>query len=66
MEEFKEAVEREAKMDAMIETLVELEEEPLTNNPDAVGELLEAWDTVVDTSPVEGDFKDQYNGGGFV
>ena len=31
VEEFEEAVEHEAKMDAMIETLVESEEEPLTN-----------------------------------
>ena len=53
-------------MDAMIKTLVELEEGPLTNDPDAVGELLEAWDAVVDTSPVEGDFKDRFNGGGFI
>ena len=66
VEEFEEAVEREAEMDAMIGTLVELEEEPLTNDPDAVGELLEAWDTVVDTSPVEGDFEGWYDGGGFV
>ena len=65
VEEFEEAVEREAEMDAMIETLVE-SEEPLTNDPDAVGELLEAWDAVVDTSPVEGDFEGQYDGGGFV
>ena len=36
-------------MDAMVEALVELEDEPLTNNPDAVGELLGAWDTVVET-----------------
>ena len=49
----------------MIEILVKSEEEPLTNNPDAVGELLKAWDAVVDTSPVEGDFEGQYNGGGF-
>ena len=66
VEEFEEAVEREVEMDAMVETLVELEEEPLTNDPDAVGELLKAWDAVVDTSPVEGDFEDRYNGGGFV
>ena len=66
VEEFEEAVEREAKIDVMIKTLVELEEEPLTNDPDAVGELLEAWDAVVDTSPVEGDFEDRYNGGGFI
>ena len=66
VEEFEEAVEREAEMDAMIGTLVESEEEPLTNDPDAVGELLEAWDAVVDTSPVEGDFEGRYDGGGFV
>ena len=66
VEEFEEAVEREAEMDAMIETLVESEEEPLTNNPNAVGELLEAWDAVVDTSPVEGDFEGRYDGGGFM
>ena len=62
VEEFEEAVEREAELDAMVES----EEEPLTNDPDAVGELLEAWDAVVDTSPVERDFKDWYDGGGFV
>ena len=66
MEEFEEAVSREAKVDAMVESLVELEGEPLTNDPDAVGELPEAWDMVVDTSPVEGDFIDRYDGGGFV
>ena len=66
VEEFEEAVSREAKMDAMVEALVESEDEPLTNDPDAVGELLKAWDTVVDTSPVEGDFVDWYDGGGFV
>ena len=66
VEEFEEAVEHEAEMDAMIKSLVKLEEEPLTNDPDAVGELLEVWDTVVDTSPMEGDFKDRYDGGGFV
>ena len=49
-------------MDVMVEALVKSEEEPLTNDPDAVGELLEAWDAVVDTSPVEGDFKDRYDG----
>ena len=64
-EEFEEAVSHEAKIDTMVEALVELEDEPLTNDPDAVGELLKAWDTVVDTSPVEGDFIDQYDGGGF-
>ena len=66
VEEFEEAVDREAKMDAMVEALVELEDEPLTNDLDTVGELLEAWDAVVDTSPVEGDFVDWYDGGGFV
>ena len=66
VEEFEEAVSREAEMDAMVEALVELEDEPLTNDPNAVGELLEVWDTVVDTSPVEGDFVDWYDGGGFV
>ena len=58
VEEFEEAVSREAEVDAMVESLVESEGELLTNDPDAVGELLEAWDTVVDTSPVEGDFID--------
>ena len=66
VEEFEEAVECEAEMDAMIGTLVESEAPPLTNDPDAVGELLKAWDAVVDTSPVEGDFEGRYNGGGFV
>ena len=66
VEEFEEAVSHEAEMDVMMEALVKSEGEPLTNDPDAVGELLEAWDTVVDTSPVEGDFVDQYDGGGFV
>ena len=66
VEEFEEAVDHEAKMDAMVESLVVSEDEPLTNDPDAVGELLEAWDMVVDTSPVEGDFVDWYNGGGFM
>ena len=31
---------REVEMDAMVEGLVESEDKPLTNNPDAVGELL--------------------------
>ena len=66
VEEFEEAVEHEVEMNAMVETLVESEEEPLTNDPDAVGELLKAWDAVVDTSPVEGDFEGWYDGGGFV
>ena len=42
VEEFKEAVEREAKVVAMVNALVESEEEPLTNDPDAIGELCEA------------------------
>ena len=58
VEEFEEAVTCEAKVDVMVESLVESEGELLTNSPDAVGELLKAWDTVVDTSPVEGDFVD--------
>ena len=58
MEEYEEAVSREAELEAMVESLVGSEGEPLTNDPDAVGELLEAWDAVVDTSPVEGDFVD--------
>ena len=66
VEEFEEAVSCEAELEAIVESLVELESEVLTNNPDTVGELLKAWDTVVDTSPVEGDFIDQYDGGGFV
>ena len=66
VEEFEEAVNHEAEMDAMVEALVESEDEPLTNDLDAVGELLKAWDMVVDTSPVEGDFMDWYDGGGFI
>ena len=66
VEEFEEAVSCEAKVDAMVESLVESEGELLTNDPDAVGELLKAWDAVVDTSPVGGDFVDRYNGGGFM
>ena len=66
VEEFEEAVSHEAKLEAMVESLVELEGEVLTNDPDAVGEILEAWDMVVDTSPVEGDFVDRYDGGGFM
>ena len=66
VEEFEEAVTRKAEVDVMVESLVESEGEVLTNDPDAVGELLEAWDVVVDTSPVEGDFVDRYDGGGFV
>ena len=66
VEEFEEAVTREAELEVTVESLVESEDELLTNDLDAVGELLEAWDAVVDTSPVEGDFVDQYDGGGFV
>ena len=66
VEEFEEVVDCEAEMNVMVEALVESEDEPLTNNPDTVGELLEAWDAVVDTSPVEGDFVDWYDGGGVV
>ena len=66
VEEFEEAVTCEAEVDTMVESLVELESGVLTNDLDAVGELLEAWDVIVDTSPVEGDFVDRYDGGGFV
>ena len=66
MEEFEEAISCGAELEAMVESLVESEGEVLTNDLDAVGELLEAWDAIVDTSPVEGDFVDQYNGGGFM
>ena len=66
VEEFKEVVTHEAELEAMVESLVGSGDEVLTNDLDTVGELLEAWDTVVDTSPVEGDFVDRYNGGGFV
>ena len=66
VEEYEEAMSREAELKAMVESLVESEGESLTNDPDAVGELLKAWDAVVDTSPVEGDFVDRYDGGGFV
>ena len=63
VEEFEEAVEHEAEVVAMVNTLVKLEEEPLTNDPDAIEELYEAWDLTLDASPVEGDHED---GGGFV
>ena len=65
-EEFKEAMECEAKVVAMVDSLVEPEEELLTNNPDAIGELCEAWDLTMDTAPVEEDFKERYARGGFV
>ena len=65
VEEF-EVMDCEAKMDVMVGALIKLEDEPLTNDLDAVGELLEAWDMVVDTSPVEGDFVDWYDRGGVV
>ena len=58
VEEFEEAVSHEAELEVMVESLVELEGEILTDDLDAVGELLKAWDVVVDTSPVEGDFVD--------
>ena len=65
--EFEEAVGFEAETVAMVDAWVEAEgEEPLTNDPGATAELIEAWDAIVDTSPVEGDFKERYTGGGFV
>ena len=36
VEEFEEAMSHEAEMDVMVETLVKSEDEPLTNDPDAV------------------------------
>ena len=64
VEEFEEAVEREAEVIAIVDSLVKSEEEPLTNDLDAVAELEELWDCVVDTSPVEGSFEERYPGGG--
>ena len=66
VEEFEEAAEREAEVMAMVDALVESEEEPLTNDSEAVKELNEAWDALMDTSPVEGDPVERYAGGGFV
>ena len=66
VEEFKEAMDMEVEAAAMVESLVESDKELLTHDPDAVEELNEAWDMVVDTSPVEGDFKERYDGGGFM
>ena len=66
VEEFEEAMEREVEVEAMVATLVKSDEEPLTHDPEVVGELFEAWDSVMDTSPVEGDFEERYEGGGFV
>ena len=67
VEEFEEAVEFEAEATSMVDSLIEAGgEEPLTNDPEAMAELLEAWDAVVDTSPVEGDFEDRFVGGGVV
>ena len=51
---------------AMVDSLVGSEEEPLTNDPDTVGELCEAWDVTIDTAPVEGDFEERYARGGFM
>ena len=66
VEEFEAAVEHEAEVIAMVDALVESEEEPLTNDPEAVEELNEVWDAVMDTSPVEGDPVGRYAGGGFI
>ena len=66
VEEFEEAMEHEAEVVVMVDSLVKSEEEPLANNPDAVGELCEAWDLTMDTSPMEGDFEERYTRGGFV
>ena len=64
--EFEEVMEREAEAVAMVDALVDSEEEPLTHDPDASRELKEAWDCVTDTLPVEGDFEDRYAGGGIM
>lgn len=64
VEEFEEVREYEAGVEAMVNALVELEEKPLTRDPEVVGKLLEAWDAVMDTFPVEGDFVERYVGGG--
>ena len=67
VEEFEEAAEFDAEVTSMVDSLIEAGgEEPLTNDPEATAELLEAWDAVVDTSPVEGDFKDRFAGGGVI
>ena len=66
VEEFEEAVEHEAEVVVMVDALVKSEEKPLTNNPDAVGELYKVWDLTLDTSPVEGDFEERYARGGFI
>ena len=64
VEEFEEAVECEAEVVVMVDSLVE-SEEPLTNDPNAVRKLCEAWDLTVDTPPEEGDFEERYARGGF-
>ena len=67
VEEFEEVAEFDAEATLMVDSLVEAGgEEPLTNDPEATAELLEVWDAVVDTSPVEGDFEDRFVGGGVV
>ena len=50
----------------MFNALVTSYNDPLTHDPEAVGELVEAWDIMLDTSSVEGDFEDWYDGGGVV
>ena len=66
-EEFEEAVRFKAETIAMVDAWVEAEgKEPLTNDPEATAELIEAWDAVMDTSPVVGDFEERYAGGGFM
>ena len=65
VEEFEEAMEHEVEVVVMVDSLVELEEEPLTNNPDAVRELCKVWDLTLDTLSI-GDLEDRYAGGGVV
>ena len=59
-------MEREVETEAMVAALAESDEELLTHDLGAVGELFKSWDAVMDTSPVEGDFKERYDGGGFM
>ena len=67
VEEFEEAAEFDAEASLMVDSLIEAGgEEPLINDPEATAELLEAWDAVMDTSPVEGDYEDRFAGGGVI
>ena len=50
----------------MVDFLIKSGEEPLANDPDVIAELDEAWDVILDTSPVEGDFEERYARGGVI